>query len=71
MDQVTVERDLAIWRLVQRNPVIWTIRVSDSSIYELFHSMDQVTVERDLAIWRLVQRNPVIWTILESLALHI
>ncbi len=25
MDQVTVERDLAIWRLVQRNPVIWTI----------------------------------------------
>jgi hypothetical protein len=25
MDQVTVERDLAIWRLVQRIPVIWTI----------------------------------------------
>jgi hypothetical protein len=25
MDQVTVERDLAIWRLVQRNPIIWTI----------------------------------------------
>ncbi len=24
MDQVTVERDLAIWRLVQRNPVIWS-----------------------------------------------
>jgi hypothetical protein len=64
MDQVTVEQDLVIWRLVQRNPAIWTILESLALHIGVIYSTDQVTVERDLAIWRLVQRNPVIRTIL-------